>query len=174
VQTLEYLQSLMPELQIRSIESGASAFDWTVPDEWTIRDAYVSDESGTRVIDFKRHNLHVLNYSTPVDEWLSLEELRGDGPAPAVASTSAPSSSTAVADVVRQVLRLSSKADLAGAGIGLTPGWDSLRQIELILALEAALKIQFTSAELTELGSYRALATACQAKLEDLGPSTRG
>ena len=75
VQTLEYLQALMPGLEIRSIESGARVFDWTVPDEWTIRDAYVADESGARIIDFKRHNLHILNYSTPVDEWLSFEEL---------------------------------------------------------------------------------------------------
>lgn len=75
LETLEYLQALMPDLAIRSIESGASAFDWTVPNEWSIRDAYIADSSGTRIVDFKQHNLHVLNYSVPVDEWVSLEEL---------------------------------------------------------------------------------------------------
>lgn len=75
VQTLEYLQSLLPGLEINSIASGAKVFDWTVPDEWVIRDAYVADENGVQVIDFKVHNLHVLNYSVPVDQWMDLDEL---------------------------------------------------------------------------------------------------
>lgn len=73
--TLEYLAKLMPGLKIHSIESGAQVFDWTVPDEWQIRDAYVMDNLGNRVIDFKLNNLHVLNYSISVNEVLTLEEL---------------------------------------------------------------------------------------------------
>jgi aminopeptidase-like protein len=75
LETLEYLARLMPGMTIGSIESGTPAFDWTVPDEWDIRAAYIEDESGRRIVDMKVNNLHVLNYSTPVDEWLSLDEL---------------------------------------------------------------------------------------------------
>jgi len=57
------------------IASGESAFDWTVPDEWTIRDAYIADLDGRRLVDFRRHNLHVVGYSTPIDAVLSRAEL---------------------------------------------------------------------------------------------------
>ncbi len=75
-ETLHYLQRLLPGLMIESVPSGQQVFDWVVPDEWTIRDAYLSDESGARVIDFCNSNLHVVGYSEPVDQWLSLEELQ--------------------------------------------------------------------------------------------------
>jgi aminopeptidase-like protein len=74
-QTLSYLKQLLPDLGIHEVPSGTPAFDWNVPDEWTIRDAFVADETGRRVIDFHRHNLHVIGYSVPVDAWLTLEEL---------------------------------------------------------------------------------------------------
>lgn len=73
--TLNYMKKLIPELEIFSVPSGTQAFDWKVPDEWTIRDAYVLDESGARIIDFKVNNLHVVGYSEPVDIWLDLAEL---------------------------------------------------------------------------------------------------
>ena len=75
-ETLTYLAGLLPGLEIRSVPSGTQAFDWTVPDEWTIRDAYVADEDGNRIIDFRRHNLHVVGYSEPVDQWLTLDQLQ--------------------------------------------------------------------------------------------------
>jgi aminopeptidase-like protein len=74
-QTLAYLKNLLPGLVVHQVPSGSVAFDWTVPDEWTIRDAYIADESGKRLIDFQQHNLHVVGYSEPVDVWLNRDEL---------------------------------------------------------------------------------------------------
>lgn len=74
-ETLACLGQHLPGLSIHEVPSGTQAFDWTVPDEWVIHDAYVADESGQRIIDFKAHNLHVVGYSEPVDQWLALEEL---------------------------------------------------------------------------------------------------
>jgi aminopeptidase-like protein len=74
-QTLAFVKALLPALRVHEVPSGTPAFDWTVPEEWAIRDAFVADETGRRVIDFRRHNLHVVGYSVPVDRWVSLEEL---------------------------------------------------------------------------------------------------
>lgn len=74
-QTLDRLRELIP-LEVHEVPSGTPAFDWTVPREWNIRDAYVKDAGGRRVIDFQRHNLHVVNYSVPVHARMSLAQLR--------------------------------------------------------------------------------------------------
>jgi aminopeptidase-like protein len=73
--TLAIIDRLVP-LQITEVPSGSPALDWTVPPEWNIRDAWVADASGRRVIDFRRSNLHVVNYSEPVHATMSLEQLR--------------------------------------------------------------------------------------------------
>ena len=64
------------QLDIREIPTGTRVLDWTVPKEWNVTDAYVRNSAGERVVDFRRSNLHVLNYSTPVDQTMSLAELR--------------------------------------------------------------------------------------------------
>ncbi len=74
-ETLSILGELAP-LDVHEVPTGTKAFDWTVPPEWNIRDAFIADEQGNKVVDFKRNNLHVIGYSTPVDRWLPLSELQ--------------------------------------------------------------------------------------------------
>jgi aminopeptidase-like protein len=74
-QSLRLLQETIP-LQVHEVPSGATVFDWTIPKEWNIRDAYIKDAAGERVVDFRGSNLHVLNYSVPVHRTMSLAELR--------------------------------------------------------------------------------------------------
>jgi aminopeptidase-like protein len=73
--TLARLKEEIP-LEVHEVPSGTAVFDWTVPREWNIRDAYVKNSRGERVIDFRRHNLHVVNYSIPVRAKMSLAQLR--------------------------------------------------------------------------------------------------
>lgn len=73
--TLARINQRIP-LQLSEVPSGTAVFDWTVPKEWNIRDAYIKDSSGNRVVDFDKHNLHVLNYSTPVQATMRLSDLR--------------------------------------------------------------------------------------------------
>jgi len=73
--TLGYLSKLIPGMNIHSVKSGTRAFDWVVPDEWSIDEAYIEDSEGDRILDFKNNNLHVVGYSIAVDKWLELDEL---------------------------------------------------------------------------------------------------
>jgi aminopeptidase-like protein len=74
-QTLARLKKEIP-LEVHEVPSGTQVFDWTVPREWNIRDAYVKNSRGERVIDFRQHNLHVVNYSVSVQRKMSLAQLR--------------------------------------------------------------------------------------------------
>ncbi|HZU85689.1 MAG TPA: DUF4910 domain-containing protein [Polyangiaceae bacterium] len=73
--TLRILSRYAP-ITIREVPSGTQALDWTVPREWNIRDAWIKDRSGARVVDFRASNLHVVSYSVPVCARMSLDELR--------------------------------------------------------------------------------------------------
>lgn len=74
-ETLNILQEHIP-LKIFNVPSGKEVFDWTVPKEWNIKDAYIKNSDGEKVVDFKKSNLHVLNYSIPVKKKISLRELK--------------------------------------------------------------------------------------------------
>jgi aminopeptidase-like protein len=63
-------------LAVSEVPTGTQVLDWTVPREWNIRDAWVKDASGRKVIDFAEHNLHIVGYSTPVHTVLPLAQLR--------------------------------------------------------------------------------------------------
>jgi aminopeptidase-like protein len=74
-ETLTRLGGHLP-LARHEVPTGTPVFDWTVPNEWNIRDAWVKNAAGERVVDFGRSSLHVLNYSTPVRARMTLAELR--------------------------------------------------------------------------------------------------
>jgi aminopeptidase-like protein len=74
-ETLKRIQQIVP-LDIHEVPSGTRVFDWEVPKEWNIRDAYVKNQVGEKVIDFQKHSLHILNYSVPVRTRIPLSELR--------------------------------------------------------------------------------------------------
>jgi aminopeptidase-like protein len=73
--TLDILKQHIP-LELHEIPSGKEVFDWTIPREWNIKDAYVKNSKGERIIDFQKSNLHVVSYSVPIKRKLSLEELK--------------------------------------------------------------------------------------------------
>jgi aminopeptidase-like protein len=74
-QTLEILRRFIP-LEAHEVPSGIGVLDWTVPPEWNLRDAYILDPDGRRVVDFAANNLHIVQYSRPIDAMIPLGELR--------------------------------------------------------------------------------------------------
>ncbi|HVS88082.1 MAG TPA: DUF4910 domain-containing protein [Candidatus Acidoferrum sp.] len=73
--TLSMIQERIP-LQTTEVPTGTQVFDWTIPKEWNIRDAFIKSADGKRVVDFQKSNLHVMNYSTPVHTTMTLGELK--------------------------------------------------------------------------------------------------
>src|SRR3989338_1330159 len=74
-QTLAKLKEVS-DFDIKEVPSGTECYDWIIPDEWEIRSAFIADESGRRIVDFKNSNLHVVSYSIPVDQKLTGAELK--------------------------------------------------------------------------------------------------
>lgn len=75
-ETFRHIQEHLPDLTVHAVPSGTEAFDWVVPNEWEITEAYIENSSGKRLVDFANNNLHVVGYSTAVDVLLSLDELQ--------------------------------------------------------------------------------------------------
>lgn len=74
-ETLKLIQEHIP-IKIHDVPTGTKVFDWTVPKEWNINDAYVMDKNGNKIIDFKKNNLHIVGYSVPVNKAVDLSELQ--------------------------------------------------------------------------------------------------
>jgi aminopeptidase-like protein len=74
-QTLAILREYIP-LTVHEVPSHTAVFDWNVPKEWNIRDAYIKNPKGEKIVDFNKCNLHVLNYSVPIRKKVSLQELK--------------------------------------------------------------------------------------------------
>lgn len=74
--TLAILKRELPDMALYEVATGTGVFDWTVPKEWKIREAYIENEQKERIIDYKDSNLYVVGYSAPVDRWVDLEELK--------------------------------------------------------------------------------------------------
>lgn len=74
-ETLAYIRNEIP-LEIHEVPSGTQVFDWSVPLEWNIADAFIKDSSGKRLIDFQQCNLHVVNYSSPIHQRMTLADLK--------------------------------------------------------------------------------------------------
>jgi aminopeptidase-like protein len=73
--TLKIISKHIP-LEFHEVATGTQVFDWTIPKEWNIQDAYVIDPTGKKIIDFKKSNLHVVGYSIPIHKKISLSELK--------------------------------------------------------------------------------------------------
>jgi len=75
VKTLKIIQKEFPTLKVKKIKSGTKVFDWNTPPEWNVTDAYVLDKNGLKIIDFKKHNLHLVGYSVPINKTLTKKNL---------------------------------------------------------------------------------------------------
>ena len=73
--TLKIIKQEFSLLKIKSIKSGTKVFDWKIPPEWNVLDAYVIDKNNNKIIDFKKNNLHLVGYSIPIKKYVSKKEL---------------------------------------------------------------------------------------------------
>ena len=74
-ETLDILRDIVPGMTIHEVPTGTPVFDWMVPKEWNIRDAWIKNSKGEKILDFKETNLHVMGYSLPVNKKVTLDEL---------------------------------------------------------------------------------------------------
>jgi aminopeptidase-like protein len=74
--TLVYFKKICSDLKIRNIKSGTKVFDWRIPSEWNVKEAYISNLRGKKIIDFKKNNLHLVGYSQPINKILNYKSLK--------------------------------------------------------------------------------------------------
>ena len=74
--TLRYIKKINRNFKIKNFKSGEKFYDWKIPLEWKIKNAYIKDKLGLKIIDFKKNNLYVLNYSTPIKKRLNFSRLK--------------------------------------------------------------------------------------------------
>ena len=75
VKTLKIIQKKIPGLKIKSFKSTAKVFDWNIPYEWNLKKAYIANLDGKKIIDYKKNNFHIINYSRPINKIISRSEL---------------------------------------------------------------------------------------------------
>ena len=75
-ETFSVIKKILPDLKVYEVETGTNCFDWTIPKEWNIKNAYIIDPDGHKIVDFKQNNLHVVSYSIPVNKTMPLAELQ--------------------------------------------------------------------------------------------------
>jgi len=75
-ETLKLISEHIPNLKIKSVSSGKKVFDWTVPKEWLVNEAYIETPNGKKICDFKKNNLHLVGYSIPFNGVLPLNKLK--------------------------------------------------------------------------------------------------
>ena len=74
--TLKMLKDICPKIKIYSIPSGTKAFDWVVPNEWNVSEAWVKNSKNKKIINFANNNLHLVGYSIQINKKLKLSELK--------------------------------------------------------------------------------------------------
>jgi len=74
--TLDLIKNYLPEIKIKSVSSGTTVFDWSIPKEWSVNEAYIIAPNGEKICDFSVNNLHLLGYSIAFEGKVSLDELK--------------------------------------------------------------------------------------------------
>ena len=74
-ETLQYIAKKVEKLEILKFKCGSKVYDWKIPDEWNIKDAYIKEISGKKILDFKKNILCVVYHSTPVKKWINKSSL---------------------------------------------------------------------------------------------------
>ena len=74
-ETLKYIGKKVQKLKIIKFRCGSKVYDWKIPDEWNIKDAYIKDEKGKKILDFKKNLLSVVYHSIPVKKWINKKNL---------------------------------------------------------------------------------------------------
>ena len=74
--TLKIIKNIIPNLKIKEIPSLTKVSDWKIPLEWNVKEAYIIDPKGKKILDFKKNNLHLVGYSMPINKVITFEELK--------------------------------------------------------------------------------------------------